>query len=226
MSLYWAAIYITVITLAAAIVVFAVLRVSLRSRTRIGLHDAVSSPVTRGSAELGAEMGLPAYSELKEGRDRTVRKSGVRTRTNPSHAVSLDDGDVAQANTALERRHKVKAESMAPLRSQVVPTNAVPRHYSKAKRTISVSPDPGLGTSSLTSVETEELTIEAAPMKSQMDAANSVVPKETESNKARSVFAPVEEDDAGLSQLAGSLEDADVGGLLDFTEKVSGKLKD
>ena len=75
-------------------------------------------------------------------------------------------------------------------------------------------------------METEELTIEAAPMKSQMDAANSVVPKETESNKARSVFAPVEEDDAGLSQLAGSLEDADVGGLLDFTEKVSGKLKD
>ena len=39
------------------------------------------------------------------------------------------------------------------------------------------------------------------------------------------MFAPVEEDDAGLAQLAGSLEDADVGGLLDFTEKVSGKLK-
>ena len=225
MSLYWAAIYITVITLAAAIVVFAVLRVSLRSRTRIGLHDAVSSPVTGGSAELGAEMGLPAYSELKEGRDRAVRKSGVRTMTNPSQAVSLDDGDVAQTNTALGRRHKVKAESMAPLRSQMVPTNAVPRHYSKAKRTISVSPDPGLGTSSLASVETEELTAEAAPMKSQMDAANGVVPKRVRSNKPLIMFAPVEEDDAGLAQLAESLEDADVGGLLDFTEKVSGKLK-
>ncbi len=225
MSLYWAAIYITVITLAAAIVVFAVLRVSLRSRTRIGLHDAVSSPVTGGSAELGAEMGLPAYSELKEGRDRTVRKSGVRTRTNPSQAVSLDDGDVAQTNTALGRRHKVKAESMAPLRSQMVPTNAVPRHYSKAKRTISVSSDPGLGTSSLASVGPEELTAEASPMKSQMDAANGVVPKRVRSNKPLIMFAPVEEDDAGLAQLAESLEDADVGGLLDFTEKVSGKLK-
>ena len=225
MSLYWAAIYITVITLAAAIVVFAVLRVSLRSRTRIGLHDAVSSPVTGGSAELGAEMGLPAYSELKEGRDRAVRKSGVRTMTNPSQAVSLDDGDVAQTNTALGRRHKVRAESMAPLISQMVPTNAVPRHYSKAKRTISVSPDPGLGTSSLASVETEELTAEAAPMKSQMDAANGVVPKRVRSNKPLIMFAPVEEDDAGLAQLAESLEDADVGGLLDFTEKVSGKLK-
>ena len=225
MSLYWAAIYITVITLAAAIVVFAVLRVSLRSRTRIGLHDAVSSPVTGGSAELGAEMGLPAYSELKEGRDRTVRKSGVRTRTNPSQAVSLDDGDVAQTNTALGRRHKVKAESMAPLRSQMVPTNAVPRHYSKAKRTISVSSDPGLGTSSLASVGPEELTAEASPMKSQMDAANGVVPKRVRSNKPLIMFAPVEEDDAELAQLAESLEDADVGGLLDFTEKVSGKLK-
>ena len=220
MSLYWLAIYITVITLAAAIVVFAVLRVSLRSRTRIGLHDAVSSPVTGGSAELGAEMGLPAYSELKEGRDRAVRKSGVRTMTNPSQAVSLDDGDVAQTNTALGRRHKVRAESMAPLISQMVPTNAVPRHYSKVKRTISVSPDPGLGTSSLTSVEPEGLTTDTAPMKSQMDAANGVVPKETESNKVRSVFAPVEEDEADLSQLLGSLEDADVGGLLNFTEKI------
>ena len=220
MSLYWAAIYITVITLAAAIVVFAVLRVSLRSRTRIGLHDAVSSPVTRGSAELGAEMGLPAYSELKEGRDRTVRKSGVRTRTNPSHAVSLDDGDVAQTNTALGRRHKVKAESVAPLRSQIVPTNAMPRHYSKVKRTISVSPDTGLGTSSLTSVGPDELATEATPMKSQMDAANGVVPKRGRSNKPLSMFAPVEEDDAGLAQLAESLEDADVGGLLDFTEKI------
>ena len=225
MSLYWAAIYITVITLAAAIVVFAVLRVSLRSRTRIGLHDAVSSPVTGGSAELGAEMGLPAYSELKEGRDRAVRKSGVRTMTNPSQAVSLDDGDVAQTNTALGRRHKVRAESMAPLISQMVPTNAVPRHYSKAKRTISVSPDPGLGTSSLASVETEELTAEAAPMKSQMDAANGVVPKRVRSNKPLIMFAPVEEDDAELAQLAESLEDADVGGLLDFSEEVSGKLK-
>ena len=224
MSLYWAAIYITVITLAAAIVVFAVLRVSLRSRTRIGLHDAVSLLATEspagGPAELGAEMGLPTYSELKEVRDRTVRKSGVRTRTNPGHAVSLGAGDVAQTNTALGRRHKVKAESMAPLRSQMVPTNAVPRHYSKAKRTISVSPDPGLGTSSLTSVETEALTTEAAPMKSQMDAANGVVPKRVRSNKPLIMFAPVEEDDAGLAQLAESLEDADVGGLLDFTEKI------
>jgi len=220
MSLYWLAIYITVITLAAAIVVFAVLRVSLRSRTRIGLHDTVSSPVTRGSAEPGPGMGLPAYSELKEGRDRTVRKSVVRTRTNPGHAVSLDAGDVAQTNTALGRRHKVKAESVAPLRSQVVPTNAMPRHYSKAKRTISVSPDPSLGTSSPTSVEPEELTTEAAPMKSQMNAAHGVVPKETESNKVRSVFAPVEEDEADLSQLLRSLEDADVGGLLNFTEKI------
>ena len=220
MSLYWLAIYITVITLAAAIVVFAVLRVSLRSRTRIGLHDTVSSPVAGGSAEPGLGMGLPAYSELKEGRDRTVRKSGVRTRTNPGHAVSLGAGDVAQTNTALGRRHKVKAESMAPLISQMVPTNAVPRHYSKAKRTISVSPDPGLGTLSLTSVEPEELTTEAAPMKSQMDAANGVVPKRVRSNKPLSMFAPVEEDDAGLAQLAESLEDADVGGLLDFTEKI------
>ena len=53
-----------------------------------------------------------------------------------------------------------------------------------------------------------------------MDAANSVVPRRVRSNKPPSMFAPVGEDDAGLAQLAESLEDADVGCLLDFTEKI------
>lgn len=202
MSLYWVAIYIIVITLGAAIIVGAVLRVSLRSKIRY--HESVSPP----------------EDQIMIVRETRMRTSGVRTRTKSRRVVSLGAADVAQTNTAPGRRHNGKTGRLASSGSQIVPPNATPRHYSKAKRTISVSPDPGLGTSSLTSVEPEELTTEAAPMKSQMDAANGVLPKETESNRARSMFTPVGEDDAGLAQLAGSLEDADVGGLLDFTEKI------
>ncbi len=202
MSLYWVAIYIIVITLGAAIIVGAVLRVSLRSKIRY--HESVSPP----------------EDQIRMVRETRMRTSGVRTRTKSRRVVSLGAGDVAQTNTALGCRHNGKTGRVASSGSQIVPPNAMPKHYSKAKQTISVSPDPGLGTSSLTSVQSEELTTEATPMKSQMGAADGVVPKETESNEARSVFTPVEEDDTDLVQLAGSLEDADVGGLLDFTEKI------
>jgi hypothetical protein len=196
MSLYWVAIYIIVIMLGAAIIVGAVLRVSLRSKIRY--HESVSSP----------------EDQIRMVRETRMRTSGVRTRTKSRRVVSLGAADVAQTNAAPRRRHNGKTGRVASSGSQIVPPNAMP------KQTISVSSDLGLETSSLTSVQSEESTTEATPMKSQKGAANGVVPKETESNEACSVFAPVEEDDNDLVQLAGSLEDADVGGLLDFTEKI------